>query len=735
MTQMKFLLCCLVLAVLGCAGNPIHTYAADAPWPTIGPYGGDARRIAADPGNSKHLYLGTVSSWLYQSVDGGTSWKRLAKLSKDDNLVIDSIVVDAADPKTILVGAWVFNGTGGSLLISHDAGVTWAAAKDMEGQSVRGLSEAKSDSRVFVAGTLTGVYRSRDHGEHWSLISPEGSKELHEVESIAIDPAGPNTIFAGTWHLPWKTTDGGATWHTIKQGVIDDSDVFSIIVDPKEPATIYASACSGIYKSLDAGENFIKVQGIPATARRTRVLMQDPVNLNVVYAGTTEGLYQTTNAGGQWARLTGPDVVVNDVYIDPANPRHVLMATDRSGVLMSDDSGVTFHDSNDGFSQRQVQALLIDSRTPHMVYAGVLNDKNYGGVFVSGDDGTHWKQQSAGLGGLDVFSLAEAGDGTIFAGTNHGLFRWNGTVWERNGTITAVSTNQPKPEVNPGKHQTKLTSSKHGTSKQSATKHGEAAASIPAGPGAGLKSDNKPKKAAKAGPPMLIESRVNALALEGEVWFAATSAGLYESSDKGVTWQASTGQPVLLSAKTPEKPVTSKSHHSKAAIAIVPPPVPQPGVNYGFVGASGPVVYAASRLTIMRSEDGGATWQSLVPGTLTSVEAFAITPSGQLWIGGREGAFYSDDKGDTWQLLKGLPTAGISGLTYDPGQKRMLLTSWQSNLIFAIDTSDKTWKWWDGGWNIHQVKWLDGRLIGASRFDGVVMQPGGVGDAAAPAGR
>jgi len=102
------------------------------------------------------------------------------------------------------------------------------------------------------------------------------------VESIAIDPGDPRIIYAGTWHLPWKTTDGGQHWNSIKEGVIEDSDVFSIIVDPKEPKVVYASACSGIYKSENSGGRFKKVQGIPSTARRTRVLMQDPNHLETV---------------------------------------------------------------------------------------------------------------------------------------------------------------------------------------------------------------------------------------------------------------------------------------------------------------------------------------------------------------------------------------------------------------------------------------------------------------------
>ena len=200
--------------------------------------------------------------------------------------MLDSIVVDAAMPGRILVGAWVLSSSDGGLYISDDAGATWNVSAELKGQSIRALASAPSDPKMMVAGTLKGVYRSTDAGIHWQLISPEGSRELHEVESIAIDPKDTQTIYAGTWHLPWKTTDGGAHWSNIgvKEGLIDDSDVFSIIVDPKDPNVVYASACSGIYKSENAAQMFHKIQGIPNTARRTRVLMQDPTNLNIVFA-------------------------------------------------------------------------------------------------------------------------------------------------------------------------------------------------------------------------------------------------------------------------------------------------------------------------------------------------------------------------------------------------------------------------------------------------------------------
>ena len=626
-------------------------HGAAIPWVSVGPEGGDARSFAYDPADPKHIYLGTTTSWVYDSTDGGASWKRLARLGKVDDLVVDNIVVDSADPKTMFAGVWQLDHSAGGVYISHDAGATWATSADMEGKSVRALSQSASNPKILVAGAISGVYRSEDSGNHWTQISPEGSGEIHKVESVAIDPLDPKTIYAGTWHLPWKTTDGGVTWHNIKDGLIDDSDVFSIIVDPTRPSVVYASACSGIYLSETGGELFRKVQGIPSTARRTRVLMQDPTNRKIVYAGTTEGLYKTVDGGTNWSRTTGPDVIINDVYIDPHNAQHVLLATDRSGVLSSEDAAVTFRAANGGFSERQVSALLPDAQHEKTMYAGVVNDKSYGGVFVTNDGGKTWAQRSNGLDGRDVFALSQTEDGDVIAGTSHGIFRWDGSQWQPDGNVVNI-TEKTVYVVRKGKKVAKTTS--------------------------------------EASKPVAIDAQVNDLSVNGPVWFAATSNGVYRSVTKGATW---TG-PVLTEDK------------------------------YRFVDDHGAIVFAARRNDLRLSLDSGVTWQSIsLPAKLSSVRALATAPNGTLWVGGREGAFYSDDRGQSWQSFEHLPITNIDNISYDSHLGRVVVTSSDSTLVFAISPDDKTWKWWDVGWNVRMVRSMGGRLVAASLYDGVVVQP------------
>ena len=403
-------------------------------WFAEGPDGGSARAFGVDPSDHLHLYLGTATGWIYQSQDGGKTWGRLARLDHRDDLIVKKILVDSTDPKHLVVGAYALGERpDGGVFVSHDGGAVWTSEQEMSGQSIRSLTVAPSDPKIYTAGTLEGVFRSTDGGTHWERISPKDNVEIHEVESLAVDPADPNIIYAGTWHLPWKTEDGGKTWAIIKQGIIEDSDVFSIVVDPKQRSQVYLSACSGIYKSDDAGAKFDKVQGIPSTARRTRVLMQDPNHLDTVFAGTTEGLYRTFDAGKYWIQTTRPDVIVNDVYVDPSNSKHVLLATDRRGVLASDDGGDSFLPSNSGFSARQITAFSADAQHAATVYVGVVNDKDSGGVFVSHTGGLSWSQLSDGLDGHDVFSMIQAPDGTILAGTEHGIYLLKDAAWLRVG--------------------------------------------------------------------------------------------------------------------------------------------------------------------------------------------------------------------------------------------------------------------------------------------------------------
>lgn len=470
------------------------TLAAGQQWRPLGPDGGDVRSFAYDPKNPDRIFLGTSTGTLYVSTDGGKLWRRYAHLGSSADMVLDNIVIDPGNSMVMYVAAWsVESSASGDLFRSKDGGKNWEISPDLHGKSLRALAMAPSNPRILVAGALDGVFRTSDAGEHWERISPENHAEIKNVESVAIDPVNPEIIYAGTWHLPWKTEDGGKNWHSIRRGVVDDSDVFSVIVDPVNPAVVYASACSGIYKSESAGELFHKIQGIPSSARRTRVLQMDPIHHEIVYAGTTEGLWKTVDAGVTWKRITAGNIIVNDVLVDPRDGSRVLLATDRSGVLVSEDAGGSFAASNHGFVHRQVATVLMDRNDSSVLYAGVLNDKEFGGVFTSRDGGQNWTQLSAGLEGRDIFVLRQAEDGSVIAGTNRGIFQLasGGTQWQPLNVLEVEKR------------------------------------------GRGARRSNEPEVWVR----VQFNGRVNALQLGTAKWYAATSDGLLTSTDQGRTWR------------------------------------------------------------------------------------------------------------------------------------------------------------------------------------------------------
>ncbi len=631
---------------------------ASAQWVPLGPDGGDVRSLSYDPHNPDRIFLGTSAGQLFVSNDKGASWSRFAHLGEGNDYVLDNTEIEPASG-TMYVAAWSVERESGDLFRSTDGGRSWQTLPGMHGKSIRALALAPSDPKVLVTGALDGVFRSRDGGNSWEQISPPNHAEIKNIDSIAIDPRDPNVVYAGTWHLAWKTNDGGRNWHPIKQGVIDDSDVFSIIVDYSNPQNVYLSACSGIYKSENAAELFHKVQGIPFSARRTRVLKQDPLNPAVVYAGTTEGLWKTVDAGKTWRRITAANIIVNDVHVDPRNATHVLIATDRSGVLASRDAGQTFVASNRGFAHRQVSSVVVDRSDPEVLYAGLVNDKEFGGVFVSRNGGQTWQQVNDGIRKLDIFTLRQAQNDALLAGTNQGIYMLprGGNGWQ---PINLVLREKIIPAPKPAR-----------------LAKGKKTAQSPAAPRVEwIKSE--------------LDARVVNLQLAAKKWFAASSAGLFTSLDGGKSWR---GGPVLGYR------------------------------DFTTVDVSGRLVIATTPKVVLISNDEGETWvQAQIPYFITAIRGAAIGPSDSLWLATHEGAFRSLDRGVTWEhVLAGLPSRHVSSITYDREGGRLLAVSGIGHLYASTDAG-QSWQRQDSGFTVRSLTVAHGRLLAVTAFDGVIMQ-------------
>ncbi|MDT7602395.1 MAG: hypothetical protein QOF61_392 [Acidobacteriota bacterium] len=394
-------------------------------WTISGPMGGDARDLAMDSNDPHHLLMGTIDGQIYETTDGAKTWSRLPSFNHPGRYV-DNIIIDPRDSKVIYVALHKHKEPGG-FFKSTDGGQTWKESQELKTEALHSLTQSISNPDILVAGSNTGIYLTKDAGETWELLPTSAYPDIRNIESLAVDPRNNDHIYLGTWHLPWKTVDGGKTWKSIKTGMIDDSDVFAITIDQRNPDHVIASACSGIYESKNAGDLWRKVQGIPSQSRRTRDIIQHPSQPNVIFAGTTEGFWRSANGGDSWMLTTSRQLEINSIAVHPKEPNTIYIGTNNYGVMISRDGGKNFLPSNEGYSGRRAYFILPDREKSGRVYAATINTATGGGFFfVSNDGGTTWQPSMRNMPNrLIAYSILQdqTNADTVYLGTNLGVYR------------------------------------------------------------------------------------------------------------------------------------------------------------------------------------------------------------------------------------------------------------------------------------------------------------------------
>lgn len=417
---------------------PIILFADDAAWERLGPPGGMVLTLEVSS-SGETVYLGTSDGHIFASTDGARHWELRGRVGTRTDTVISRLLADPSRPEVVYAAAWSQEpGKGGGVFLSEDAGRSWRLL-GLGQEAVRALEPAKSDPSDFVAGTHSGVFRSKDAGQTWERISPADDEELQNLDSVAIDPRDANVIYAGTYHLPWKTIDGGKHWSPVVAGLIDDSDIMSLRVDFTNPDRLFLSACSGIYRSENRAAQWTKLQGIPYAARRTHAIVQDPQNTQTLYAATTEGLWVTRDLGETWKRTSPGDWVVNSVLVlrsEAAASARVVLGTEAQGILVSEDAGENFTSSNEGFTHQVVKQLVSDPRdAKHLL---MVMQQTVPQILESRDAGHTWiPATQAKKGARESFQFDKAAVDKFY-GTPWGwLARMqNGQLWNFDEQVT-----------------------------------------------------------------------------------------------------------------------------------------------------------------------------------------------------------------------------------------------------------------------------------------------------------
>lgn len=299
----------------------------------------------------------------------------------------------------------------------------------------------KNPDILYVA-TNDYIYKSRDGGQTWENLSHGMSHS--RVISMAIDPAYPATVYAGTkGDAVYKSYDGGQRWVSLRAG-LDDVTISSVVnqfvFDPADNNRLFVATTMGVFESKNGGDQWQKRMDGMKEVLMVVTLAMDPVRPDILYAGTSGGVYKSTNQGVRWDKINNGLVSPKELAssralgvtvmgVDPFSPETVYAAT-LSGLYKSTNGGWSWDRIAQSLPDQMISAMVLDRAT-----AGTLYVASRDGVYKSTDGGVTWKALNKGLATLNIRSLVQSPTDSqmLYVGTNgSGLYRSRdgGETWE-----------------------------------------------------------------------------------------------------------------------------------------------------------------------------------------------------------------------------------------------------------------------------------------------------------------
>ena len=282
------------------------------------------------------------------------------------------------------------------------------------------------NDRIAYAGAAGGgVWKTDDGGAHWrplfdrqpSLGDGQISLAIGEPAAVAIDPADPDIIYAGTGPRKivsgsavavglFKSTDGGASWVLLGSGYPADNTgnaatifgttpatINSIIVDPANSSVVYLAASTGAWRSTNGGLDWTLGTGSNIGDVRSLVLDRSSRRrARILYAGISgisrQGVFQSTDGGQSWTQIlsnTTPAVAAALAAVPGATMGQVVL--DLAPPASPPAAG-------------GIQVIYV-------AIAGSTKARDPVGLFVSTDQGRTWSQQAAS--GMSALGTTQTG--------------------------------------------------------------------------------------------------------------------------------------------------------------------------------------------------------------------------------------------------------------------------------------------------------------------------------------
>ncbi len=376
-------------------------------WRMIGPFRASRTKAGTGvPSQPNVFYIGVVNGGVWKTTDYGRTWDPI--FDEQGTGSIGAIAVAPSDPNVVYVGSGEGLqrpdlSVGDGIYKSTDAGKTWTHLGLRDGQQIPQIViDPRDPNRLFVAvlghpygpNAERGIFRSTDGGRTFEKV-------LYKDENtggidVAFDPQNSQTIYAAMWEArqaPWengafsgpgsglfKSTDGGATWRQVGQGLPtfdrDGLGRIGIGVAPSLSsrvfATVDAARNGGLYRSDDAGETFTKATDDARVVSRASDFAEvkvNPKNPDIVFTASIVA-WKSTDGGKTFSALRGAPGGddYHRFWINPDNPEIILLIADQ-GAVISVNGGRTW---SSWYNQPTAQMYHVstDNAFPYRVCSG-----------------------------------------------------------------------------------------------------------------------------------------------------------------------------------------------------------------------------------------------------------------------------------------------------------------------------------------------------------------------------
>ena len=245
-------------------------------------------------------------------------------------------------------------------------------------------NSASAPSIRYVVGSA--IARTTDGWLSWTVLPvPDGAEGLR---SVVVHPGDPNTLYVGSQHGVYKSTDAGRTWSHLGNG-IDTTGfiVWTVAIDPSNPDVLLAGGENqkDAVEALERGEDARQFPHVPQ-------------------------YFRSADGGASWEPIE-PAGYWNPIDIEfvPGKVGSVIMATEGLGVFTSDDAGRSW--THSAVESPNLTAIDFDDSGSSVFIAAIPYAGGPGGVYQSDDDGQTWTGHQ--LEPPVAIDLEYVGDGTL----------------------------------------------------------------------------------------------------------------------------------------------------------------------------------------------------------------------------------------------------------------------------------------------------------------------------------